>query len=251
MSQSLDRGLEILTRLGPEGHTLDDLAGQLDVHKTTVLRLLRTLEAQRFVRRDASHRYYLGARLFALASDALCQLEVRDRARPYLVRLSRTTGEQTVHLAALENDAVVYIDKVESTHAIRMYSRVGLIAPTHATAVGKVLIAAMPPGQREAIVAGLDLTAFTAATITAPEAMLQALDVVAAEGWAMDRGEHEDFINCIAAPIRDGTGRVVAAASVSVPDVVLDADHVRALLPPLLEATTAISQAAQVTGSPG
>jgi len=240
MSQSLARGLDILLRLGAEGQTLDELAADLGVHKTTVLRLLRTLESERFVRHDSAHRYYLGSRLFALASDSLSHLDVRDRARPHLRDLSNRVGGQTVHLAALENDTVVYIDKVESTHSIRMYSRIGLTAATHCTAVGKVLIGALLARRRADVVAGLDLHPFTRRTITSPDELLRELETVDRQGWAMDRAEHEDFINCIAAPVHDADGRVVAAVSVSVPDMILGAGEVRDLLPQLLGAIAAI-----------
>lgn len=240
MSQSLSRGLQILFELGSEGHTLDELAETLDVHKTTVLRLLRTLESERFVRHDDAHRYYLGSRLFAMASDSLRHFDVRERVGPHLRELSREVGGQTVHLAAFENDHVVYIDKVESTHSIRMYSRIGLTAAIHCTAVGKVLAAALAPTRRAALIGELDLQSFTDHTITSADALLRELEKVDGQGWAMDRAEHEEFINCIGAPVHDVDGRVVAAVSVSVPDVILGADEVRALVPQLLRATKAI-----------
>lgn len=248
MSQSLARGMEILLRLGSDGHTLAELAQELGVHKTTVLRLLNTLEREQFVRHDSAHRYSLGSRLFALASDALSHLEIRERARPHLLELSRRVGGQSVHLAALENDSVVYIDKVESTHSNRMSSRSGLTAPIHCTAVGKVLIAALTPGPRVALVNALELPRLTQQTITGAGELLHELDLVKAQGWAMDRAEHHDFINSIAAPVHDADGRVVAAVSVSVPDVLLGADQVRGLVPQLLEATAAIDADA-LTGS--
>lgn len=240
MSQSLSRGLQILGHLGEGGRSLDQLAAEVGVHKTTVLRLLRTLEAERFVRRDADHRYHLGSRLYQLADTTLQQLSVRDIASPHLRRLSRAVGGQAVHLAVLENATAVYVDKVESSHAVRMYSRVGLPAPIHCTAVGKVLLAAFPERQRNAVIADLDLHAFTPHTIVDPDVFRRELDRVAEQGWAEDAAEHEAFINCVGAPVHDAGGRVVAAVSVSVPDVILDHDQVKALVPTLLEATAAI-----------
>jgi DNA-binding IclR family transcriptional regulator len=225
---------------------LEQLAGLLGVHKTTALRLLQSLEEARLVYRDADYRYHLGAGLFALSSRALEQRSVRRTAAPQLAELSAATG-QTVHLAALEGGEVVYIDKFESRQPVRMYSRIGLPVAMHCAAVAKVLLADLPLPERQKLVAALEFTPFTEHTLTTPKALLAELAQVAGQGWAQDRAEHEPFMNCVAAPIRDATGRVVAAASLSVPDLVLPYERVLELLPQLLATTAAISTAC---GSP-
>lgn len=240
MSQSVSRALQILVRLGDGDRSLDELASEVGVHKTTVLRLLRTLEADRFVRHDDRHRYSLGSRLFALADASLEQRTVRDVAAPHLRELSRRTGGHAVHLAAFDGNTVVYIDKVESTSSVRMYSRVGLPAAIHCTAVGKVLTAALPHRRQQEVIADLDFHRYTDRTITDPVAFAEELRAVAEQGWAHDHEEHEALINCIGAPVRDAEGRVVAAVSVTVPKVLLDYGQVRALLPELLAGTSAI-----------
>lgn len=239
MSQSLARALRILVSLGEGDRSLDQLATELGVHKTTVLRLLRTMEAERFVRRDEAHRYQLGSRLFSLADAANEQHAVRAVAAPHLRRLNQRTG-QTVHLAAYENGQVVYIDKLDSVHAVRMYSQVGVPAALHCTAVGKVLLAAQPKRQREALLNSIEYRAFTPNTITGPDQLRDELDKVREQGWAQDRAEHESFINCIGAPVTDRSGRVVGAVSISVPDVLLSYEQVVELLPDLLGTTAAI-----------
>ena len=241
MSQSLSRALQILIELGEGERSLDQVAASLGVHKTTAMRLLHTLEADRFVRRDDRQRYHLGSRLFALGTAALSQHAIRDVAQPHLTRLASETGGQAVHLAAYENGTAVYLAKVESTHSVRMYSRVGLPAALHATAVGKVLVAGLPPGEQQAVVAGIDFRPFTSRTIPDAASYHEVLARTREQGWAEDAAEHEDFINCVGAPVRDEAGRVVAAVSVSVPDVILPRDGVRALVPQLLAATEAIS----------
>ncbi|WP_295013006.1 IclR family transcriptional regulator [uncultured Microbacterium sp.] len=236
MNQTVTRALDLLAALQGDAQTLDQCAERLGVHKSTVLRLLQTLEAQRFVTHDAQHRYRLGSRLFELAGAALAQRDVREVARPHLERLNEQTG-QTVHLAAYESGDVVYIDKLEARSGIRMYSRVGLRAPLHCTAVAKVLLADLPLAARREIAEGIDYEPFTDRTIRTPAEFLAELDRVRADGFARDSAEHETFINCIAAPIRDGAGTVVAAASVSVPTLSLPAHEVLALLPQLMTAT--------------
>ena len=240
MSQSLSRALQLLRELAEGPRSLDELAATAEVHKTTVLRLLRTLEEDRLVYRDDAFRYHLGAGLFALSSRALEQRPVRATAAPHLAALNRETGH-TVHLAAYEGGEVVYIDKYDSRHPVRMYSRIGLRARLHCTAVAKVLLADLPPGERRAVAEGIDYEALTPNTITDPEAFLAELSRVADQGHAVDRGEHETFIHCVGAPVRDATGRVVAAVSLSVPDVVLDFAQVLSLLPRLLHTAAAIS----------
>lgn len=240
MSQSLARALRILDELGRGARSLDDLVGTLGVHKTTVLRLLRTLEADRFVRRDERHRFSLGSRLFELGSASLEQRQIRDVALPHMNRLGQQTGGQAVHLAVLENNKIIYIAEVESTSAVRMYSRLGLPAPLHATAVGKVLASELPERQLADALAATDFRPLTPRTITDPDRYRSVLPEVRVRGWADGNAEHEDFINCIAAPVRDATRRIIAAASISVPDVILSRDEVHALLPQLLAATRAI-----------
>ncbi|MBB5156655.1 IclR family transcriptional regulator [Saccharopolyspora phatthalungensis] len=240
MSQSLERGLTLLTALASGPQALDQLAQRLGVHKSTAMRLLRTLEAGRFVRREDVHHYRLGSTLFDLAHRALEDLDVRGVARPYLVELGETGGH-TVHLATLDDDQVVYIDKVDSKHPVRMYSRIGRRAPVHCTAVGKALVAEWPVHKRRRFAGQLNYPRFTAGTIDSAERFLAELDRVRAQGYAVDRGEHEDFIHCVGAPIHNHRGEVVAAVSLSVPKVVLDFDGLLGLLDDVLRAAGKVS----------
>nr|WP_296775115.1 IclR family transcriptional regulator [Rhodococcus sp. (in: high G+C Gram-positive bacteria)] len=240
MSQSLSRALTILGLLGDESRSLDQLAGELDVHKTTVLRLLRTMEADRFVQHDADHRYVLGSRLFELANRALEQRDVRSIARPHLAALNASTG-QTIHLATYEGGEAVYIDKFDAKQSVRMYSRIGRPAALHCTAVGKVLVAAKPRAEQVEIAHRIEYRKFTERTIQSPEHYLAELELVTQQGYAEDHEEHESFVNCVGVPVRDGTGNTVAAVSMSVPDMLLDHAHVLATLPEIVAVAAAIS----------
>ena len=236
MSQSLDRALTLLSGMAREAKTLDQLAEEIGVHKSTVLRLLRTLEQHHFVRREDARHYRLGSALFDLANQALEDRDVRRSAQSALADLNARTGH-TVHLASYEDGEVVYIDKFEGRHSVRMYSRVGKRAPLHCTAVGKVLVAAMPVAKREEIARSIEYPVRTPNTITTPAAFLSELVKVADRGFAVDNAEHEDFIHCIAAPVRGPGGEVLAAASMSVPKVLLDYEGLLALVPELQAAT--------------
>lgn len=240
VSQSLDRALTLLGGLAEGPRTLDQLAERAGVHKSTVLRLLRTLEAHRFVQRDGVRYYRLGTALFDLAYRALEDRDVRRLVEPALRDLNAATGH-TVHLASYEAGEVVYIDKYESRHNVRMYSRIGRRAPLSCTAVAKVLVAALPEAERRAIAASLDYPARTPNSIRGPESYLAELTRVSDRGYAIDNAEHEDFINCIAAPIRGTRGEVLAAMSLSVPKMLLDLDGLLGLVPDLLAAAAKAS----------
>jgi DNA-binding IclR family transcriptional regulator len=235
MSQSLDRALTLLGALAEGPRTLDQLAETIGVHKSTVLRLLRTLETHRFVQREGVRYYRLGTALFDLAHRSLEDRDVRRSVEPALRELNAQTGH-TVHLASYEDGEVVYIDKFESRHQVRMYSRIGKRAALHCTAVAKVLVSAFPEERRREIADGITYEKKTENTILTPEAYLTELATVASRGYAVDSSEHEDFIHCIAAPVRGPRGEVLAAMSLSVPKVLLDLDGLLALVPDLLRA---------------
>jgi DNA-binding IclR family transcriptional regulator len=187
------------------------------------------------VQRDGVRYYRLGTALFDLAHRSLEDRDVRRSVEPALRELNAQTGH-TVHLASYEDGEVVYIDKFESRHQVRMYSRIGKRAALHCTAVAKVLVASFPEARRRETASSLDYEKKTENTILTPEDYLSELTAVAARGYAVDNSEHEDFIHCVAAPIRGPRGEVVAAMSLSVPKVLLDLDGLLALVPDLLRA---------------
>ncbi|GAB2987700.1 IclR family transcriptional regulator [Saccharothrix stipae] len=240
MSQSLDRALTLVGQLATGPKTLEELSGVIEVHKSTTMRLLRTLESHRFVQREGVHHYRLGTALFDLANRALEERDVRRSAENALRDLNARTG-YTVHLASYEDGEVIYIDKYDSTHPMRMYSRIGRRAPLHCTAVAKVLLSDLPEPRRREVARSIDYVPLTANTITSPEAYLAELDRVRTAGYAVDNAEHEDFIHCLAAPVRGARGEVVAAVSLSVPRVLLDFDGLLGHLPDLLATARAAS----------
>jgi len=242
VSRSVARALSLLARVADGEQTLTALAEAEGVHKSTVLRHLRTLEETGFVHRDGEHRYALGAGLFRLAQQALESFEVRVVAAPRLRALRDDTG-QTVHLATYEDGLVTYVDKFEPrSAAVRMSSRIGLTAPVHATAVGKVLLAGLDPAARQEAVRALPRPRLTPRTLGDADALLAEVEQVRVRGWAVDHAENETFINCVAAPVRGADGRVLAAVSLSVPDVLLPYERVLDLVPALLVAVDDVSR---------
>ncbi|KRV46998.1 IclR family transcriptional regulator [Wenjunlia vitaminophila] len=241
MSQTVDRALRILPLLAEGPANLEQVANRLGVHKSTALRLLRTLHEHGLVYRQDDQRYRLGARLFALAQQAMESLDVREVAHPHLVGLNEACGH-TVHLAVHEEGEVVYIDKVDSRYPVRMYSRIGKPVAITVAAVAKLLLADLPDDERRRLAATLDFPRYTARSITDPEAFLAELATVREQGWATDLGGHEESINCVAAPIRGTDGRVIAAMSVSAPTVVVSAEELLTLLPLVRRTAEAVSR---------
>jgi len=247
MSTSLDRALELLGLIATGTNTLDGLAEAVGVHKSTVLRTLQTLERRSFVRRDHRHRYFIGAAVFELAQLELDGRDIRPVAAPALRDLGARTG-QTVHLALYDHGVVSYIDKVESRQPLRMYSRIGLPAALHATAVAKVLLGGLPPDELERVLDTVSFERFTERTIDTPRALVAEVERSRLRGWAQDHEEHERFMNCISAPVFGPDGRIAAAVSVSVPNVVLPYEEVLGFLPAMLETAETISRDLGFTG---
>ncbi|GHA71909.1 IclR family transcriptional regulator [Streptomyces termitum] len=240
MSQTVDRALSILPLLAQGPADLGQVADRLGVHKSTALRLLRTLHEHGLVYRQQDQRYRLGARLFALAQEAVENLDVREIAHPHLAALNERTGH-TVHLAVHEDGEVVYIDKVESRYPVRMYSRIGKPVAITVAAVAKLLLADLPEAERRTLAGRLDYPRYTPRSTPDAAAFLHELATVRDQGWATDLGGHEESINCVAAPIHGADGRVVAAMSVSAPNVVVTAEELLALLPLVRRTAEAIS----------
>ncbi|MGW3243040.1 IclR family transcriptional regulator [Streptomyces sp. NPDC001070] len=247
MSQTVDRALRILPLLAEGPANLEQVAARLDVHKSTALRLLRTLHEHGMVYRQDDQRYRLGARLFALAQEAMENLDVRGIAHPHLVALNELTGH-TVHLAVYEEGEVVYIDKVESRYPVRMYSRIGRPVAITVAAVAKLLLADLPEAERRAVAQGLEYPRYTARSTPDAAAHLAELARVREQGWAADLGGHEESVNCVAAPIRGADGRVAAACSLSAPNVVVSAEDLLKLRPQVQRTAEAISR--EYSGKP-
>ncbi|CAM5730601.1 hypothetical protein SMICM304S_07916 [Streptomyces microflavus] len=249
MSQTVDRALSILPLLAQRPADLGQVAERLGVHKSTALRLLRTLHEHGLVYRQQDQRYRLGARLFALAQEAVENLDVREIAHPHLVELNDRCGH-TVHLAVYEEQEVLYIDKVESRYPVRMYSRIGKPVAITVAAVAKLLLADLTEPERRTIAEKLDYPLYTSRSTPNAAAALKELAVVREQGWATDLGGHEESINCIGAPIRGADGRVVAAMSVSAPNVVVTAEELLTLLPLVRRTAETISREYSGTDRP-
>lgn len=215
--QSVDRALLILDLLqdNPKGLGVTELANRLDVAKSTVHRLLMSLQKKKYVVKTGD-KYLLGLKCLEIGEAMSSRLDVRATASPILEALSKKTKE-TVHLVTMDEGEVVYIDKKESEAVIRMFSQIGKRAPVHCTGVGKAMLAFYPEKQIEDILDKHPMEKFTANTITTKEEMILHLAEIRKEGWALDDEEHEEGIKCAAAPVFNRMGEVEAAISIAVP----------------------------------
>jgi IclR family transcriptional regulator, acetate operon repressor len=219
-SSSLRRALAILQFVSehpdPEGASLAELVRALGLTRSTVLRLLAPLRDVRLVERDRqTGRYRLGPYSARLGDVYLERLDLRRVARDVIVDLAQRTGE-TVHLVEFDPPDVVYIDKVESVNAVRMYSRIGSRQPAYCTGVGKAYLA-FAPDDILATVTKAGLRRRTANTITTEQDLRIELDRIRRRGFAVDDSENEAEIRCAAAPVFDHTDSVVSAISIAGP----------------------------------
>lgn len=220
-----------------------DLARQLGLHKSTVHRLLVTLEREGFVAQEPiTGRYRLGLALFKLGSLVVNSADLLQIARPCLEEMHRACGE-AVHLAILDEGEVVYIDKIESTRRVRMYSQVGRRAPAHCTGLGKALLAALPDNLLEQVIQRRGLGPYTARTITSADALRDHLALVRQRGYAVDAGEHEELIRCAAAPVYDHAASAVAAVSIATVGVEVESPRFEEYTALVTRCAAAISEA--------
>ena len=241
MSQTVERAVAILERLSDQPSTLGEVADLLGVHKSTALRLLQTLERAGYARREPDGRYAVGARLIGIAFKALESLDIREIARPHLSKLNQAYGH-TVHLASFLDGEITYVDKYEGQSSIRMYSRIGKAVAPHASGVGKAILAHLEPALLDAVIAHTVFTRYTPQTLASEHELRAELARVRERGYARDDREFEEFIHCIAAPIRSGDGAVRTAFSMSVPTVVLSFEELERFVPDLSATADAISR---------
>jgi IclR family acetate operon transcriptional repressor len=217
--QSVDRALDVLEALAEQGGQagLSEIAARTGLPYGTIHRLLQTLLARGYVRQESDRRYALGGALLRIGGTA--ERMVAARAEPYLARLVELSGE-TANLAVLEGDFVVYVAQVPSPRRLRMFAEVGRRVLPHSTAVGKVLLAER--ADAAAVFRRTGLPRRTDRTITTVGGLLSELDEVRARGYALDLGEEENGVHCMAVSVQDG-GRTFAAMSVSGPAERIDA----------------------------
>ena len=235
--QSLDRAFDIMEQLcgARDGLPIHELTERTGLHKSTVHRMLSSMAARGYVRKDEeSGRYRMTTKLYALSGQVVENLDLVQIARAPMEALSRQVHE-TVHLVVPEGTDIVYVHKVDVEQgAIRMFSRIGMRRPMYCTGVGQALMACMCDEEVDRIWDSCDIQADPPHTIVTRERLHDVLEAVRRRDCAFDNEENELGVRCIAAAIRDYTGKVCGALSISAPLMRMSDSYLAQLQPALL-----------------
>jgi IclR family KDG regulon transcriptional repressor len=250
---SVRNAARLLRAFSPTDRDLgvSELAARLALPKSSVHRLLTALVAEGLIERiPASGRYRLGIRLYELGAMVSSHLDLHDAVGPPLDDLRSRTGE-TVHVSILDAGEVVYVERRESLHTLRIFRRIGHRNHAHCTSSGKVLLAWLPPEERRRVYAMHGLPPHTRHTITDPDLLEEELARVRDRGYAENINESELGASSVAAPIRDVAGSVVAAISVAVPSARFSRDAMRRFASEVVNAAERASAHLGYLGTPG
>jgi IclR family KDG regulon transcriptional repressor len=242
--QSLQRGLGMLEIIAKQetGMTTAEVSREIGLHSSTTFHLLRTLSTLGYLAQDeATKRYHLGSKLFHLAGSAWTEVQLLKMAKPFLVDMAQQTGEAS-HLAVLERGEVIVVGKIDGSSPVGVSERVGYPRPAHCTAIGKILLAYLPGPELKAFLEKAELRPSTPRTITAAPILEQELERVRGQGYAFDDEEFNQGIRCLAAPVRNFTGHVLAAIGISGPVWRVSLDRVAQLTEFVKEVAHRLSQ---------
>lgn len=215
--QVLDRSLDLIELLATSenGMSIAELSQMSGLPKSTVHRILATYAERHYVEKNAETSiYFLGYKFVELASLYLNKIMLKTEAAPIMHELAARFGA-TSYLGILENNEVMYLERAEQFNSLRLYTQIGKREPLYCTALGKVLMSALPKEEFEHIAAGLSYKPYTTNTHTSYEAFAEDVAFARENGYAVDRGEHTEGSSCLAVPIYDYTRKVMAAMSIS------------------------------------
>ncbi len=243
--QSVDRVFSLLEHLadGDEALSLSELAARSGLPMPTIHRLIRFLVSQGYVRQDSSKRYTVGPRMIWLGESASRQLG--SWATPVLAGLVQRFGE-TTNMAMLEGDGIIYVAQVPSPRAMRMFTEVGRYVMPHCTGVGKAILSTMSDDEAGALLKRTGMPARTEHTITSLPKMLTELAVIRQAGFAVDDGEQELGVRCVAVPVPDLPFR--AAISVSGPSSRVTVEQVEQIAPAARQAAAELTRLFALAG---
>lgn len=244
--QSLDRAFQLIEIIAnaQEPLTLKKVTELAALPKPTTYRILSSLESWGYVELDERKGYKLGVKFLQLGAKVQEELDIRKVARPYLKKLNDLTKE-TVFLSILHKGRGLYIDKLDGQHSVRLVAQVGSLNYLHCSGLGKCLLAGLPEEEQKQRLRNMELPKITENTITDPEILFDQLKTIKEQGYAIDDMEGEEGVRCIAAPIKDHRGKVVAAVSISGPAAritleVIETDLKKALLETAQEISRAL-----------
>ena len=226
--QSVDRSLTILELLSEykEGLGITEVSGKIDLHKSTVHRLIGTLMYKGFVVQDTvTNKYKISLKLYELGVRRIADLDILNASKPYTKALMEKLNE-VVHLVIRDNTDIIYIDKVEADNTIRMASTIGRRSPLYCTSVGKAIVAYLPESEVKDIWENSKIVKLTENTIIDFDKFKEELEVIRKTGVAVDEEENEIGVRCIGAPVFNNKGEVEGAISISGPAIRVTKDKI-------------------------
>lgn len=213
--QTADRALHILELLARESMTATDIQKKLELNKSTVHRLMMTLLNRGFVERnEQTGIYQVGLKMVEISSIRLNHIELKTEALPYLHQLANKLN-QSIQLAIYDEGEAVFIEKIEKYQSFHMFCQIGKRIPLYSSAVGKSLIMDKTETEIREIMKHVVFEKFTENTRMTVDALLEDIRLASVQGYTVDSAEHEDNVHCVAMPIYDYRGQIVAAASVT------------------------------------
>ncbi len=240
--QSIERAFDVLEyfNINNKEVGVTELSKKININKSTLHGIMKTLVQRNYLKQNENNKYMLGTKLLELGVLVQKHFQVTDIPKKYLKDLVNKHKE-TVHVAVLEGNEVVFIDKLESSQSIRMVSEIGKRLPAHSTALGKVLLAHLPDKEKKQFTKK-KLKKVTFKTITDPDQLLEELDKIKEKGYAFDDEEVIKGVRCVSAPIRNHSGEVVAALSISGPAFRMDSKKTEELSHDIVKTAEKISQ---------
>ncbi|KKD03107.1 IclR family transcriptional regulator [Streptomyces sp. WM6386] len=240
--QSVDRAISVLEILAQRGEAgVSEVAGEIDVHKSTAFRLLGALEARGLVEQAGERgKYRLGFGIVRLAGAVTGRIDITQQGRPICERLAEEIGE-TVNIAVMQEHYAINLYQVRGPGAITAHNWVGQLTPLHATSSGKILLAHMPTKARTTLLTETGMKKVTARTITAKTKLEKNLADARERGYAFTLEELEIGLHAMAAPVRNRDGEVIAALSASGPAYRFTEERLHEVSPVLLKGAEEIS----------
>ncbi len=249
--QVIDRVFDIIELLAEEeqGLGITEIGRRLDLNKTTAHRIVNGILKRGYIEKTQQGHYRLGLKFVAVSSNRLNSIELSTEARPYLMQLTNKLG-QSSHLAILDGSEAVYIDKIEVTRNLRLYSQIGKRIPVYCSALGKSLLL---DKKDEEILHTLKQVAYvkmTNQTLMSAEQVLEEITIGRQRGWTIDDEEHDEGIRCYGAPVYDYTGKIIASISTAGPSTLYSEDREEEITTLVKETARQISNRLGYGGEP-
>jgi len=243
--QSLERAFAILDCFQDSQPDLGvrEIARQLDLHPSTVGRILTTLNSLGILNQDkGTRRYRIGPKVLKWCSAFTSNLDLQTEARPYMQELQRIT-EETISLDIPNGQTRICIERLESPKSLRWVKQLGEIMPFYASASGRILLTFMPPEQKKEILENMDFEQLTPYTTTDLELFHEELELTKSRGYAISKSERVEGVSCVAAPIFGVKGTILGALTISGPSTRFSEEKIQEHAELLIEITNQISQA--------